>query len=362
MTPENAEWARRVARPWRVVFAIYTAALVTGTHWPALVLPDAAVTDKQIHLFAFGGLTVLLWCTRWLPAGGWLVGLAAALFGALDEFTQGIPGLHRQVSIADVMVNELGVVMALAWIWALRPVGGPPNRLRLAYGRFVLSELALRPAAWVAVGLGAGLGVPAIVVGGWLLPQQLGLDPQTGQRVWVFCITLGALGCASLAVTGIRRHREATRRADQPCFACGSSCRGGAYDEGGWGRCPACEAPVHRGQWTQPPGLRPSAVVRAIGPALSAGIIRFGVVVVAFLIGVVVLVPEHVTPNTAFALILGGVGLIGALAVRVYRSARAQLHDQQGVRCRRCSHDLHATPAEQGIGHCPQCKAPFARR
>ncbi len=137
-----------------------------------------------------------------------------------------------------------------------------------------------------------------------------------------------------------------------------SSCRGGAYDEGGRGRCPACEAPVHRGQWTRPPGLRLSAVVRALGPALSAGIIRFGVVVVAFLIGVVVLVPE---PNTAFAMILGGVGLIGALAVRAYRSAKAQLHDQQGVRCRRCRHDLHATPAERGIGHCPQCEAPFVR-
>lgn len=361
VTPENVQWARRVAKPWRVVFVIYTVALVTGTHWPKLNLSDAPVTDKQIHLFAFGGLTVLLWSTRWLPAGGWLVGLAAAVFGVLDEITQAIPGLHRHASIEDLLINELGVVTALAWIWALRPIGGPPNRLRLAYRSFALFELALRPSAWVSLVLGAGL--PAIVVGAWLLLGPDGGEPSSGGSVWLAGVVLGAVGAAFLIVTGLRRRREAARRDDRPCFACGGSCRGASFDQGGWGRCPTCGAVVHRGQWTAAPRLRPLWLVQAMGLAAREALIRLAIMLVAFWVGVVVILPDDltITPNTVFATALGGIALAGALAVGAYRSAEAQLHDEQAVRCRRCRNDLHVTPAEQGIGRCDECECPFVR-
>ena len=112
----------RVAWPWRCVLLVYAVALTTATHWPQLKLrPDAPASDKLIHLLAFGGLTFLLWQTRWFRRR-WTVVVIALVWSLLDELTQGL--MQRVVSGYDMVANVLGVLVAGAWLWALAPVGG----------------------------------------------------------------------------------------------------------------------------------------------------------------------------------------------------------------------------------------------
>lgn len=105
----------RISR-WRAAFIVYLLALTTGTHWPRLQIqapvPD---TDKFIHFLAFGGLTYLLWRTRWI-ANLPLLGLIAIAWTGLDEWSQGIPALGRTSSWLDFFAGAIGAIAAVIWI------------------------------------------------------------------------------------------------------------------------------------------------------------------------------------------------------------------------------------------------------
>ena len=69
------------------------------------------------------------------PSSLTLVGVFVAValaWPVVDEVTQAIPVLGRTTSGLDILASELGVVTALAWIVALRPVGGTASRGRHA--------------------------------------------------------------------------------------------------------------------------------------------------------------------------------------------------------------------------------------
>lgn len=108
-----------------IVFALYAAALFTATHWPRLAI-DAPVqgTDKIVHMTAFGLWTLLFaWATRALRSPRPLalgVGIPATVYACVDEGLQAIPALGRTTSMADLLANLAGVLIALGLLALLR--------------------------------------------------------------------------------------------------------------------------------------------------------------------------------------------------------------------------------------------------
>jgi len=128
---------RRNTRPWRAVFVAYALLLTTATHWPALDIGRVAgggfeSPDKIVHTLAFAALLVLLWRTRWVPRL-WQAGVIVGVWTVLDELTQALPVLNRTFSAQDLVASQIGVVVTLAWIRALTPLGGPANRVRYGF-------------------------------------------------------------------------------------------------------------------------------------------------------------------------------------------------------------------------------------
>ncbi|MCW5777122.1 MAG: VanZ family protein [Phycisphaeraceae bacterium] len=114
----------------RVGFAVYAVALATGTHWPSLTLgPDTGIRlDLVVHFAAFAVWTVLLSGCEWFGTllsrrnVGWCVTISAA-YAALDEVTQGLPGVNRTVLWSDLMANWSGVALASVWLLAAGRLG-----------------------------------------------------------------------------------------------------------------------------------------------------------------------------------------------------------------------------------------------
>jgi len=128
--PPAAQASWRPHRGWSVAFGVYALALAAATHWPDVKIPgpDALHPDKLVHVAAFGLWTALLLRSGLL--GPWRSGrarwrtlLALVLYAIVDEATQAIPGLHRQVSHWDVAANVLGGAMALFGLWLLATSG-----------------------------------------------------------------------------------------------------------------------------------------------------------------------------------------------------------------------------------------------
>lgn len=118
--------ARPGPRPSRLPFPLlrklafwgYAAALLTATHWPRLKIDVEGIErpDLLIHLAAFGLWTFLLTCSGYLgypertstAARALLLGL---IFAAIDEGSQALPFLHRQVALDDYLANAAGVTL-----------------------------------------------------------------------------------------------------------------------------------------------------------------------------------------------------------------------------------------------------------
>ncbi|MCA9188435.1 MAG: VanZ family protein [Pirellulaceae bacterium] len=100
------------------VLPFYWLALVTATHIP---MPDDGlpidISDKLMHLIAYGILAALLACVllngrrvSWWGTGALVAGLS--LHAAVDEVTQKlIPG--RYASVADWLADMSGVILGL---------------------------------------------------------------------------------------------------------------------------------------------------------------------------------------------------------------------------------------------------------
>ena len=361
-----------MARPWRIALVVYCVAMTVGTHWPRLHLGSAEhpAPDKIIHMLAFGGLVLLLWQSRLvaLPLVAWLI---VAIWAPIDELTQAYPGSKRTISMQDTAAGEIGALLVLTWIWAMSPVGGQLNRLRLRWQAFQLQELFRRRVVWLWM---IALLIPGVVIvlTAWL--WFVAVFPEV--RPWrIALIALPGMTVGGIGLTAILYQLRAVRArsaADQPCFECGASCAQSTFDADGWGTCPLCGRRVHRGQWPPPYAMTLGQIIR-LGwrPALLAFALFLCVAVVY-----VAVVFLHTAIPTASALQkwyhglardlrlvvdLGWMGMAAAAVVRVYRRRAARAFDEQDRCCAGCGHDLRGTPIGRGVGICGECGSPFIR-
>lgn len=363
--------------PWRLAFVVYAVLLTIGTHWPRLQLGTDRnpAPDKLLHLVAFAGFAALLWRTGWLrPA--WLACVLALLWTVLDETTQAIPGLQRHISIEDLIAGQLGVVLVLAWGWALGPVGGRINRLRLARQRFMIDELFSRRSTWIVLGTAAALSVIPII----LLWPAINLHGLPIPTPFILAGVLAIWFSVALAIGANLWYRE-TRRWSQrrPCFACGADARTAVIDEHGQGECPSCKSDIHVGQWAEVISPSSSRLVRmAARPFLTAIAVIAGGFVLIHLSVVVharwleadpkATLPltlsqgfRALSPGMSDVIDMAILGLIAAFATRSYRKRLARFHDSTGSICLRCEHDLRETPIHRGLGTCGECGSLFVR-
>lgn len=364
-------WRRRVARPWRVAFLVYATALTAATHWPALQLGAGGppVPDKVLHVAGFGGLVFLLWRTRWL-ARSWAVVLLGLAWVAADEVSQAIPAIHRTVSWQDLVAGQLGVVLVGVWWWALRPIGGPANRARLAFSAFLMSDLFTRVEGWLKAGAGAAAGGLVVGAAAWLAMRWVPYwhtDPGTVLAAGI----VGGIAGVHFAVLAMCRGRARELAGARPCFACGGPCGEAPFDGAGRGRCPACGGPIHRGQWIPPLELPTAMALQGVGRAVAASIgLMLAVAGLYFLVLVLsvnvtsakllVRAWQRLDVDMRLSVDAAVVGLAMAVGARLYRRRQARLYDRQHVACRCCGHDLSGTPVPEGVGVCPECSTSFA--
>lgn len=358
---------RRIARPWRITLTVYATALTIGTHWPRLELgtESVPVSDKLLHMAAFGGLTLLLWqawiVRRLLPL--FLFGVGWAV---LDELTQAIPGLGRTVSPLDITASGVGVFIVVAVLWAAGPVGGARSRLASRRQFWSIEEALAPPRSVVLVGLGALAGSALGAVTGWLIFQMPRVErPADG-------LLGGAVVGAAVgghAVVEILRNRF-LRRAPRRCFECDADAASVDFELHGSGPCPGCRRSLHAAQWDRLPPLRHLTVSRVL---LGAVVVMIVVVVATFGVSLAMLalrlrVPSIGNLDEAYRQLsfdmklvmeLPWIVALGAIAVRIVRRLLARAVDQGHQRCLACGHDLSETPLHGGRGICGECGALF---
>ena len=370
-SPEISARRRRRTRPWRIVFVAYALLLTIGTHWPSFVLAEEVpASDKALHMTAFGVLAWLLWRTGWIARRS-VVCVIALAWSLLDESSQSIDVLNRWASWDDAVANALGVVLAAAGLWALRPIGGDVNRMRLRLHDVAFDELFLSPRTWLVFGLLALACVPPTVAA-WRL-----LGPEATRRVIVVSALIAAVAASALLLRLWRGERGVVAR-QRRCFACGHGCEDAIFDERGEGRCPRCGSPLHIAQWSDPDPPPLAGLTRILGqPLLAAAIIALVALAIIALSPVLYSFILRQYPNSGLApTVAHFVGtlprdlglaidttlllLLFAAAVRMYRARLARFFDSP-IRCRRCGHDLRGTPTHQGVGRCGECGTTFVR-
>jgi hypothetical protein len=372
---------RRVLLPWRLAFVTFAIALATGTHWPSLEIgPEVPATDKTIHLLAFGSATVLLYLTRWIRSI-WLTGVIVFLWAFVDELSQNIPGLGRTSTWHDMLANGMGIAVACAWLWALRPIGvrngdgvggefvSGPNRMRLRALGFVFEEVFIDRRAWIAAIMGGCVGA---------MPILFGLFFMEAERARIAFSTGIVIGMVLTLLQWTLLWQATLDRSlrDKPCLHCGAPSKGDDLNA-----CDACGARRSAGDWlpAQPPTravlLRSSMRAAFVGSV--ALIFGFAVILISPVVYAMILnqgttssgaqstmravhsigrLPQELVRTIDLALYL----LLFAVVARIFRAQIARFYDQ-AVRCLRCGHDLRATPSTKGIGHCGECEAAFVR-
>ncbi len=362
---------RRLARIWRVVFVIYTLALVTGTHWPRLQLGTEAAPapDKLIHLVAFGGFAALLWGARFF-ASTWIALFVAIGYTIIDELTQAIPGLGRSISGLDLTASLFGVVLTFAIGSAFFGlVGGEMNRMRLQARRAAYEQAMARVSVWVAlavaglVGAAVGLGAALLV-----LSQVAGLRPF--ERAVFAWLAIGACGFIAAHVMLVARVRRVD--AAQRCDQCGADLTSTEADAAGWRVCPACATRMHAVREVRIGDLPRGGLLRlAVRPAIwcvvTGGLI-VGLWTLLFRLAIWFDVLPHFTRvwrmaplDFRYVVDLGLLGLIGALGAWRFRIGLGRVFDRQDAVCVDCGHDVRYVRTERGVGRCTECGAPFAR-
>lgn len=103
------EFLRRIVKPlfWAALLFAYVAAIL-----PQADAPKIAQSDKVEHMIAFVTLAILghLAYPRVKTV---TLGLLLAALGAIIEFTQMIPALHRDGNIADWIADSAAIVVGL---------------------------------------------------------------------------------------------------------------------------------------------------------------------------------------------------------------------------------------------------------
>ncbi|MCZ6836090.1 MAG: hypothetical protein O7G85_09985 [Planctomycetota bacterium] len=354
---------------WRIALVGYVILLFIATHWPSLKLGEDGPSDKSIHLYVFGVIPILLWQTRWISRLG-VMYLITLLWCVFDEWTQGIPILDRDMTWQDLASNILGVTVATTWIWAMRPLGGPGNRLRLARYRYVVEEIFSSLKAWfIFVGLFLACTIPIVLL--WPVLKPVGMQGPLAFAVVIWGMASGVVW------SNVWRVHSASAVTRKECFACGSSCEGHAFDDLGRSACNACGWGVHTGQWLEHTRPNMSSLLKfSIVPA----VIGIALVVLAFLaLGLVATLYDWLLSNGILAdhlpravRIMGqeralmqavdftAVFIVFAIITSLFRRRLARYYDQPHI-CLKCGHDLRGTPTDDGLGRCGECGFLFSR-
>jgi hypothetical protein len=100
----------------RLAQAAFFAALIF-TCYSAVIPPRHALQlvpwDKAEHFIAFYGLTGL--AAAAFPRGRlWVIAILLSAFGALIEFVQGLPMVHRDRDFWDWVADSLAIIAALS--------------------------------------------------------------------------------------------------------------------------------------------------------------------------------------------------------------------------------------------------------
>lgn len=372
----NLNSSAHLTRLWKIAFAIYALLLTVGTHWPSLKLgsEESPWPDKLMHMLAFGGLAFLFIQTRWIKKL-YLCGIIAFAWTLFDEFSQSLPILGRESSWGDALSGVMGVTIIMALTWALGPIGGFANRLRLAQQQFIIHQL-LKQKKNLIILIASAIGgavIIAIPIGlSWVLSVKTLLNDSELMVGTIVAGVVGAVAGIYVALTGMISRCAAIENLKASCFVCDASCKDVQFDDNGKGKCPKCEAAVYRGQWAEPMQLPISAMLKGAGlavgvaAALIAAIV-IGIIGFTFLHGKFELARQitHAwnswSDDFIITIDLTAIALIVAIALRIYRSRQARFYDRQDKFCRACDHDLQGTPIDRGIGRCPECGVTFAR-
>ncbi len=95
-----------------IAFLVYTAVLVTATHWPGVTIEGPVPRpDLFVHLGAFSLWTVLLGLSGLVGRCPKRLVVWAAVFVVFDETTQ--PLFDRQFDWLDLVANSGGVAIGL---------------------------------------------------------------------------------------------------------------------------------------------------------------------------------------------------------------------------------------------------------
>lgn len=112
--------------PW-LVLAIYWPMLFVGTHLPRPPRMDIYGKDKMLHFVAYFFLTVLFWVASYgtdrpsLRKGRlYKVVVLFALYGAIDEITQGLEFIGRTCDPFDWVFDICGSLTALLLLFLIR--------------------------------------------------------------------------------------------------------------------------------------------------------------------------------------------------------------------------------------------------
>ena len=359
-----------MSRLWVIILVIYAIALTVATHWPRLDLGSGPVgahaPDKVAHFAAFALLTIVLWQTRWFGSR-WLVVIAALAWAALDELTQAISALERTASWEDLAASAMGMSTVGVWLWALKPVGGRLNRIRLARVQLASQRVLsnARSVAGIALGAltGGAIALVAVLGSRWLGGDMSLID------AFVFTVLIAAASGAHWSFIVLQRKAIARIGEEQACFNCDRPVTNLSCDAGGRGRCANCGAEFRLGQWL--PGVLPSIAAPkklVIGPVvLFVAMIAGGVGVFIGLVALTIDVPgvrrtlREINGLNELLLVADMAYLAIAVAVstRWFRHKLARIYDAGDRVCLNCKHDLRATPAELGIGTCGECGTRF---
>lgn len=355
--------AARARAAWRIALLAAALAVETGTHWPKLTLgtPDQPV-DKLLHATSFGMLAALVVQARILHSR-WAVLPLMLAWSAIDEWTQGIPGLNRSVDLDDWIADAIGIVLALAFAAALGPQGRGLARLVEQRRRVAGMWLFGRAMPWLHLATGAVLGV---AVGG---PAAIWLDSlfirKTAQpyQYGVVGGVLGAIGGAHLMLelglrAGLRRNAE--RRS---CLRCGTPAPDAAPDA----PCAACGAARSAADWAPIAELPGSEEIRlCLVPALQGFAVLVGLAFAGIAVqpvlrlrvpGLLAIDQAYNQSPVDFRILvdLAVLSLIGAWTLWRCRRRIARRIDEGRERCLGCGFDLRAASGTA----CPECGAPI---
>lgn len=108
-------WRRQAIRAafWLALVAITALALTPGPSLPPALLG----ADKLKHAAAFAALAGLA-RLGWPGVRLWLLALVLLLHGGLIEIVQAMPVLGRDMSLADLAADAIGIALGFAAVWS----------------------------------------------------------------------------------------------------------------------------------------------------------------------------------------------------------------------------------------------------